>query len=84
VLQILVVLGLALSQGVPAGGSTADQLPGFSCRPAHPRRWPKGVSQATVDSALTNIEPVTVVVSRDSRAAPELTPSLDRTTSPSG
>ena len=41
-----------------------------------PRRWRKGISQATLDAALAGLEPNPVVVARD-RAQPELTQSLD-------
>ena len=36
----------------------------------------KGISQATIDAALTGLEPLAVVVTRD-RAQPENTQSLD-------
>ena len=75
-LQILVVLGLALFVGAQQSDQPKLSFPPEFLDGLRAEALAKGVSQATVDSALTNIEPVTVVVARD-RAQPELTQSLD-------
>jgi peptidoglycan lytic transglycosylase B len=76
VLQILVVIGLALFVGAQQADQPKLVFPSEFLDGLRTEALAKGVSQATVDSALTNIEPVTVVVARD-RAQPELTQSLD-------
>jgi len=75
VLQILVVIGLALFAGVQQADQPPVSFPDFLTA-LRTEALAKGISQATVDSALTGLEPVTVVVARD-RAQPELTQSLD-------
>ena len=75
-LQILVVLGLALFVGAQQADQPKLSFPPEFLDSLRAEALAKGVSQATIDSALTNIEPVTVVVARD-RAQPELTQSLD-------
>jgi len=76
VLQILVVLGLALFVGAQQADQPKLSFPPEFLDGLRAEALAKGVSQGTVDSALGNIEPVTVVVARD-RAQPELTQSLD-------
>ena len=73
--QILVVLGLTLFVGVQQADQPQISFPDFLAG-LRTEALAKGVSQATIDSALTNVEPVTVVVARD-RAQPELVQSLD-------
>jgi membrane-bound lytic murein transglycosylase B len=81
--QLLLGIGLALIAGL----HQADQAP-VAQAPANSVTFEafvaelraealtRGISAATVDATLTNIEPVTVVVTRD-RSQPETTQSLD-------
>jgi peptidoglycan lytic transglycosylase B len=76
VLQLLLVLGLALVTAT----QQSDQQPQMTfdafLAGVRSEALARGISQATVDAALTGLEPVTVVVTRD-RAQPETTQSLD-------
>ena len=75
-IQFFLVLGLALATAV----QQADPPPQITFEQflagVRSEALARGISQATIDSALTGIEPVTVVVTRD-RAQPEMTQSLD-------
>jgi membrane-bound lytic murein transglycosylase B len=84
--QVFVVLAGAIGLAL-AAVQQADQAPAAQA-PAAPVTFEafvadlraealtRGISAATVDATLTNIEPVTVVVTRD-RSQPETTQSLD-------
>ena len=74
-IQILVTVGLALFIGLQQADPVQISFPDFLAA-VRVEALAKGISQATVDTALTGIEPVTVVVSRD-RAQPETVQSLD-------
>ena len=74
-LQILLVIGLACAAGLQQADQPLVSFPEFLAG-VRVEALAKGISQATIDSALTGIEPVTVVVARD-RAQPETVQSLD-------
>ena len=75
-LHLLLVLGLALATAV----QQSDQPPKVTFEQflagIRSEALARGISQATIDSALTGVEPVSVVVTRD-RAQPEVVQSLD-------
>jgi len=89
--QVFVVLAGAIGLAL-AAVQQADQAPAAQAAAAQAPAAPvtfeafvtelrtealsRGISAATVDATLTNIEPVTVVVTRD-RSQPEITQSLD-------
>ena len=73
--QILVLIGVALFTGAQQADQPQLSFPEFLAG-VRVEALAKGISQNTVDAALTNVEPVTVVVARD-RAQPETVQSLD-------
>jgi membrane-bound lytic murein transglycosylase B len=70
-----VTVGLALLVGIQQADQPQISFPDFLVG-LRTEALTRGISQATVDTALTGIEPVTVVVARD-RAQPEMVQSLD-------
>jgi membrane-bound lytic murein transglycosylase B len=61
-----VAVGLALFVGIQQADQPQVSFPDFLVG-LRAEALTRGISQATVDSALTGIEPVTVVVARESR-----------------